>query len=353
MLLTNYEYYNKLQPASQPARIEWINVIRGIVIILMLVGHSGPPTSIMTFIYGFHMPFFFMLSGYLFNFDKWEKLGLKKLIVSKFKAYMIPYFFLCFINLIINFPIDFHNVGKSEIINCTIGRIFWIFYSMGKNAYMPNCTPLWFLPCLFIAIIYLFALLKVNNCLKVILLFCGIVLNVMLNFFNIPQLPWHFEVACVGTFFMYLGYLIHKKDVLNKDFSFITISIVFLISLNFIMCNGMIDMDARVFNNIFLALPGASLMSFLLLYCAHRFDLKNRFFSFIGKNTILIMAFNFAVNTYSRILWRRISFLSDYQYNWFLMSLVDVIICSIVILIWNRIIVKYPKFAFTIGKVKN
>lgn len=52
-------------------RDHWIDSARGFVIILMRVGHSGPPTLVKHYVYGFHMPFFFILSGYLFNYSKW------------------------------------------------------------------------------------------------------------------------------------------------------------------------------------------------------------------------------------------------------------------------------------------
>lgn len=53
------------------SRESYIDVARGLVILLVLIGHSEPPALIKTGIYGFHMPFFFILSGYLFDSNKW------------------------------------------------------------------------------------------------------------------------------------------------------------------------------------------------------------------------------------------------------------------------------------------
>ena len=80
-------------------RKDYIDLARGLVILLMLVGHSGAPQLCTKMIYGFHMPFFFILSGYLYNYEKWDKCSIRKLIASKFKAYIVPYFVLCGINL--------------------------------------------------------------------------------------------------------------------------------------------------------------------------------------------------------------------------------------------------------------
>lgn len=47
-----------------------IDIMKGIGIILMVVGHSGYPSFLRNFIYTFHMPLFFMISGYLITESK-------------------------------------------------------------------------------------------------------------------------------------------------------------------------------------------------------------------------------------------------------------------------------------------
>lgn len=44
-------------------RIEWIDVAKGICIVLMVVGHTRLPSIISNWIWSFHMPFFFFISG--------------------------------------------------------------------------------------------------------------------------------------------------------------------------------------------------------------------------------------------------------------------------------------------------
>lgn len=133
------------------SRESYIDVARGLVILLVLIGHSEPPALIKTGIYGFHMPFFFILSGYLFDSNKWCR-GIKQFLRTRWKAYIIPYFILSFINLIINIPVEIVNgiCGKQLLVS-SLKHIFWIAYSYGDASKTPNCTPLWFLPCLFVA----------------------------------------------------------------------------------------------------------------------------------------------------------------------------------------------------------
>ena len=53
-------------------RVRWIDMVKGFGIFLMVIGHaSGLPENIKLWIYGFHMPLFFILSGYTYGmFDE-------------------------------------------------------------------------------------------------------------------------------------------------------------------------------------------------------------------------------------------------------------------------------------------
>ena len=44
-----------------------ISICKGIAIILMVMGHAECPSHIGRFIYEFHMPLFFITSGYFFS----------------------------------------------------------------------------------------------------------------------------------------------------------------------------------------------------------------------------------------------------------------------------------------------
>ena len=79
-------------------RETWIDFLRGTGIILVMLGHCWPPFSKQ--IYGFHMPLFFLLSGYLFS--HYEKLCFKDLIKKLAVRLLIPYYVLCPVGLILD-----------------------------------------------------------------------------------------------------------------------------------------------------------------------------------------------------------------------------------------------------------
>lgn len=75
-----------------------IDLSKGIAIILMVIGHSLPDHHpFRDWIYSFHMPLFFMMSGMTFTPKPW-----KVLLKSNTQRLIIPYLFLSCINIFIN-----------------------------------------------------------------------------------------------------------------------------------------------------------------------------------------------------------------------------------------------------------
>lgn len=55
-------------------RLEWVDVAKAIAIILMVVGHEVNNLNVHTLIFSFHMPLFFILSGYTSSrINNWQK----------------------------------------------------------------------------------------------------------------------------------------------------------------------------------------------------------------------------------------------------------------------------------------
>lgn len=54
-------------PNTNPTRDHALDIAKAICIILMVVGHSGCPAYLHNFVYLFHMPCFFFVSGWLLN----------------------------------------------------------------------------------------------------------------------------------------------------------------------------------------------------------------------------------------------------------------------------------------------
>jgi len=101
-------------------------------VFLVVLGHSMPYKDmtvgwelLFKWIYAFHMPLFFSMSGYLYNygFSKYEKGGGKKFIIKKIKRLVIPFIFLNAATLPVKFFLEsftYRPLGNSwyDLISC-------------------------------------------------------------------------------------------------------------------------------------------------------------------------------------------------------------------------------------------
>lgn len=71
-------------------RLDWIDIAKGIAIILVIVGHTVPnPSPLRHAIFSFHMPVFFFLAGYTFRPKPW-----RELLSGSVPRLLVPYLVL-------------------------------------------------------------------------------------------------------------------------------------------------------------------------------------------------------------------------------------------------------------------
>ena len=106
-------------------RDKCIDVLRGIGIIFVVVGHSGCPNGLCKLIYMSHMPLFFITSGYFLSDAKLDLTT--NFLTNKIKNLYFPFLFYSLLFLF--FHNFFFDLG---IIDTTLGG--------GVNM-MPKCLP--------------------------------------------------------------------------------------------------------------------------------------------------------------------------------------------------------------------
>ena len=141
--------------------LKYIDSCKAIGITLVVLGHTyGIPQIANDILNSFHMPLFFIISGFLYNEEKYNRYCFKQVFAKKFKNYLIPYFSFAFINLILQ--ILWNIVIKKQIVD-----IHFIFYNIkgillcqADINHMPNCSPIWFLISIFTASIIFWLIMK-------------------------------------------------------------------------------------------------------------------------------------------------------------------------------------------------
>lgn len=133
-------------------RILWVDTCKCVAISLVVIGHIVQfPFQLREFIFSFHMPFFFALSGIFITssgqFSGWQ-------IAKKFRTLIIPYFFFGVI-IILAEAVYGHLMsnGWADTYEYLQTKLFQLltFDRYGK---------LWFLPCLFVSEIILLIVYK-------------------------------------------------------------------------------------------------------------------------------------------------------------------------------------------------
>ena len=137
-------------------RILWIDYAKSICIYLVLLGHAHASQPVTDFIYTFHMPLFFFLSGCLFSFEKHP--NFKEFAIKRFKGLMVPYLWINLITYLF-WLFAGRNFGEDATISTTwYSPIIGIL--LGYSKQMIHNTPMWFFICLYFLEIFYYLLFK-------------------------------------------------------------------------------------------------------------------------------------------------------------------------------------------------
>ena len=206
----------KNTPISPPnkqneGRLLWVDLAKSFGLFLVFWGHSlyggGQVADVINrAIYSFHMPMFFILSGYVTKPDQntfWQYAK------KKFCRIVLPALIL----YILAFPVFFILVDRPDLsLLSFIERIFYI-----KGECLGN-KPVWFFFCLFqiLIMVKLFDLPNYRVRGLVIMGVCSLVLSYLiyiskLSFFKLLG----FDKCVLGLFFYVCGMML-KSAVLNK-----------------------------------------------------------------------------------------------------------------------------------------
>lgn len=321
-------------------RITWIDTARTIGIFLVVLGHICTNKVAYDVIYSFHMPLFFILSGFLYSLERKEKFYLKN-----FKNIMIPFFIygtLCYIYWVLierHLRIQQINIYK-PLINLVVMN--------GSSEWFVQNAALWFLPCLFLVkIIYHYIQTRINRKKGLLIILTLVSFAISYYIYKIKNIDLFFTLNRVGLYlpFYVVGVHLSKyKDNNQKLFKVLIGSIII-----FILCFFTGFVIPRIIINTLLYPVLALSGSFFVIEVSK--NLKLNKLNYIGKNTLIILLIHEPVK---RLLIKAISVLtkvsdeilrSNVVYSIFITFLVIIVLLPF---IW--IINKY--FAFSLGKGK-
>lgn len=179
-------------------RIAWIDMAKGYGTLLVIYAHLGRD-SLWTWMYSFHLPLFFFLSGYVFNGQR--KFG--KFVLKKCKAILVPYFCL-------GIPMVMFQLLKYVYVGNFSGQA--VIQLVKDFVLQRRLWTLWYIACLFCLNLLFYALLRV--CKKEWMVAAVSVILPMMGLcyyqYGGRPLPWNVDVCAMAIPFFYIGYAYKK-----------------------------------------------------------------------------------------------------------------------------------------------
>ncbi len=273
----------------------WPNIMKAILISTVVLAHSNHmPYEIGKIIYWFHMPCFFILSGYFFKMPELNKTAVQEWILKKAKKMLIPcvvYFIIC---------TAFEGSFKLK-------KIIYFLYGgkMVGGVY-------WFITVLFISHMVMLILLakfriKTQWSLVILMYTVGIAWSKLMvpeSIAGYPmylRFPWNADVVLVALPYVYIGHrmrdYICRKKIRKIEYLASGIVALAIISVTaYLFVSGelvfLIDMRYSVYKNwvLTLVIPICFfVVLFLLSKVVEKMPVINSVLFYVGDASLIIM----------------------------------------------------------------
>ncbi len=224
------------------------------------------------YIHAFHMPMWFILSGYFFDAKK----NTKYYILKKMKELLAPYIFFALMY---------------ELLWTFMGNSQWSGIIWPNTVQVPLNGALWFLPAMFVVNVVSFLLLKYTPWVIAVII---ITIISFAGSLHVVSLPFSADSAMVGIGFFLIGHLLRKygAKVLKLKIGYSVIGFILNTILKFI--NGYVNVRLNQYANIVLfwvnAVVGTVVFWNIARWMEHKATLS--IFQEIGRQSLLYVCLN-------------------------------------------------------------
>lgn len=281
------------------SRNNFISIAKAIGIILMVAGHSGCPAIMNRFLYIFHMPLFFVCSGYFF----YEITDINSYFIflkRKIAKLYLPYIKWSILFLVLHN--SFYYLHISPISPYNTVRYFKQFVkTILMSDYELLIRPFWFLKALLFSSIIIATLSLLRNifCHRIsheIFIFFILLFSIICKYYkiDIPVLG-NISIISFSIVYIYIGFLYHKYEKYIQPRITITISTFLITLLGSMFFVGDIDMR---YTTTYSILPFLlfSIAGIIMTLCISKrmnsWFKSNNYLYYIGNHTMPILVLN-------------------------------------------------------------
>lgn len=284
------ERRSNMHSATKTQRIEYIDVVKGLAMLCVIIGHMGWDYAD-RIIYPFHMPLFLICSGYFIS----EKKDFYYFRKEKVKRLILPYAVTCVGVCILS--------ALANLVQGMPDRVFPDLGRWGYASFYGSCIDyarpflikgigqIWFLLALFWALLIVKYFGKMRE---------GLVMILLLAYMSYVSsqyiwLPWSLQAGGVCALFVYTGYILRSRQVLNKGMNIW----LFLFGTGVWVFEAIFDIRVNLRDNTIdagvFSLIGAVFICYVVFWISRlvsKIKLLKVPLNFCGQNSLLILCFH-------------------------------------------------------------
>lgn len=251
-------------------RLSWLDILKGIGIILVAIGHIYSNQTIFNWLYSFHMPLFFLAAGWIYR-EKSILVDIKRRI----QTIVIPYFSFGFLVLIYWQMIErrFRDSDMS-FIDSLLGLFSGCYDDLDFNIH------LWFLPCFFVTVALFNILVNIGGRRTAYLV--SALMSLIYIVIPMHELLWGIDRVFKYIGFYAVGVFIAGKSVkLVKKKAEAGIVAVVLLALNFFLSYYHLTMGIMWFVTALIGVTAVILISQIIN--------ENRILQYFGRISLIVL----------------------------------------------------------------
>ena len=214
-------------------RLDWIDIAKGIAMILVIVGHTVPnPSPLRHAIFSFHMPVFFILAGYTFRPKPW-----RELLSGSVSRLLVPYVVLALAWQVPTFLMS----GAPLTSGTLVAGLKTLVFASGVDVPGLGVTAVgmaWFLAALFTSRLLFNVLVRLfdrrgigvvwQGVVCAAIAFCGLSVSRLMGVY----LPLDLDLSCYIVLLMWVGYTARQRRLepsVSKPLLFIGAGVAWLV----------------------------------------------------------------------------------------------------------------------------
>jgi fucose 4-O-acetylase-like acetyltransferase len=332
----------------------YISIAKAIGIILMVVGHSGCPTIMGKFIYLFHMPLFFVCSGYFFK-EISDRPTLLSFYKKRMKGLYLTYLKWSILFLLLHNSFHYLYITESVIYQKE-DYIRQFLKMIAMTDYELLIRPFWFIKELLFASLIVATISYLNSRLSIKkraepLFLIALIASVVSKL--IPPIPLigDCSILCLSILYYYSGILINEyKRYIHLTYTTLLLSFFIVVSGS-IFFIGTIDMRyTDIYNQVSYYL--LSITGIIMVFSISKILESDKcvLLYYIGNHTMPILALNLLALKIGNLIKIKIysfpiEYLSSYtvihDYNnwfWLVYTIIGVTIPLLIHYIYHRFV---------------